>query len=40
MAGYRVKYTHATKLVNDIVEAADELVLSEPSPDAAAPTCS
>ncbi len=29
MAGYRVKYTHATKLVNELVEAADELVLSK-----------
>ena len=29
MAGYRVKYTLATKLVNELVEAADELVLSK-----------
>lgn len=29
MAGYRVKYTHATKLVNELVEAADELMLSK-----------
>lgn len=29
MAGYRVKYTLATKLANELVEAADELVLSK-----------
>ena len=29
MAGYRVKYTLATKLVNELVEAADEMVLSK-----------
>jgi len=29
MAGYRVKYTLATKLVNELVEAADEKVLSK-----------
>ena len=28
-AGYRVKYTLATKLVNELVEAADEMVLSK-----------
>jgi len=29
MAGYRVKYTLATKLANELVEAADELVLTK-----------
>jgi len=29
MVGYRVKYTLATKLVNELVEAADEMVLSK-----------
>jgi len=29
MAGYRVKYTLATRLVNELVEAADEMVLSK-----------
>jgi len=29
MAGHRVKYTLATKLVNELVEAADEMVLSK-----------
>jgi DNA replication protein DnaC len=29
MAGYRVKYTLATKLVNELVEAADDLQLSK-----------
>ncbi|WP_433017893.1 ATP-binding protein [Kribbella sp. CA-294648] len=29
MAGYRVKYTLAAKLVNELVEAADDLVLSK-----------
>jgi len=29
MAGYQVKYTLATKLVNELVEAADEMVLSK-----------
>jgi DNA replication protein DnaC len=29
MAGYRVKYTLATKLVNELVEAADEKILSK-----------
>lgn len=29
MAGFRVKYTLATKLVNELVEAADEMVLSK-----------
>lgn len=29
MAGYRVKYTLATKLANELVEAADEMVLSK-----------
>jgi DNA-binding Lrp family transcriptional regulator len=29
MAGYRVKYTLASKLVNELVEAADEMVLSK-----------
>lgn len=29
MAGYRVKYTLATKLVNELVEAADEMVSSK-----------
>ena len=29
MAGYRVKYMLATKLVNELVEAADELILSK-----------
>lgn len=29
MAGYRVKYTLATKLVNELVEAADEKVLTK-----------
>ncbi|QZY51322.1 IS21-like element helper ATPase IstB [Leucobacter tenebrionis] len=29
MAGYRVKYTLATKLANELVEAPDELVLSK-----------
>lgn len=28
-AGYRVKYTLATKLVNELVEAADEMILSK-----------
>jgi DNA replication protein DnaC len=29
MAGYRVKYTLATKLVNELVEAADEMILTK-----------
>ncbi len=29
IAGYRVKYTQVTKLVNELVEAADEMVLSK-----------
>jgi hypothetical protein len=29
MAGYRVKYTLATRLVNELVEAADEMILSK-----------
>jgi DNA replication protein DnaC len=29
MAGYRVKYTLATKLVNELVEAADDLILAK-----------
>lgn len=29
MAGYRVKYTLATKLANELAEAADELILSK-----------
>ncbi len=29
MAGYRVKYTLAPKLANDLVEAADEMMLSK-----------
>ncbi|KRE61964.1 IS21-like element helper ATPase IstB [Nostocoides sp. Soil756] len=29
MAGYRVKYALATKLVNELVEAADEMILSK-----------
>jgi DNA replication protein DnaC len=29
MAGFRVKYTLATKLVNELVEAADDLVLTK-----------
>lgn len=29
MAGYRVKYTLATKLVNELTEAADEMVLTK-----------
>lgn len=29
MAGYRVRYTLATKLVNELVEAADEKVLTK-----------
>lgn len=29
MAGYRVKYTLAPKLANDLVEAADEMTLSK-----------
>ncbi|WP_029138070.1 IS21-like element helper ATPase IstB [Nakamurella lactea] len=29
MAGYRVKYTLATKLANELVEAADDMVLSK-----------
>ena len=29
MAGYRVKYTLATKLVNELVEAADEMTLTK-----------
>lgn len=29
MAGYRVKYTLATKLANELVEAADEKTLSK-----------
>jgi hypothetical protein len=32
MKGYRVRYTLATKLVNELVEAADEKQLTRPSP--------
>jgi DNA replication protein DnaC len=29
MAGFRVKYTLATKLVNELVEAADDMMLTK-----------
>ena len=29
MAGFRVRYTLATKLVNELVEAADDMVLTK-----------
>jgi DNA replication protein DnaC len=29
MAGFRVRYTLATKLVNELVEAADEKILTQ-----------
>ncbi len=29
MAGYRVKYTLASKLANELVEAADEMILAK-----------
>jgi len=29
MAGYRVKYTLATRLFNELVEAAEEMILSK-----------
>jgi len=29
MAGHRVKYTLATKLANELVEAADDMILSK-----------
>ncbi|MFI7439399.1 ATP-binding protein [Nonomuraea indica] len=32
MAGFKVKYTLAAKLVNELAEAADEKVLARPSP--------
>lgn len=32
MAGYRVKYTLATKLANEPVEAADEMILAKTIP--------
>jgi hypothetical protein len=32
MAGFRVRYTLATKLVNELVEAADEKILTKTSP--------
>jgi hypothetical protein len=40
MKGYRVRYTLATKLVNKLVEAADEKQLNSPSPATAAPVFS
>jgi DNA replication protein DnaC len=39
MAGFRVRYVLAAKLVNELVEAADEKVLNKPSPATAASTC-
>lgn len=38
MKGYRVRYTLATKLVNELVEAADERVLKKRSPATAVST--
>lgn len=35
-AGHRVRYTLASKLVNELVEAADDKQLSRPSPATAA----
>lgn len=41
MAGYRVKYTLATKLGNELVEAADDKILFQrPSPATGASICS
>ncbi|CAM4365952.1 IstB-like ATP-binding domain-containing protein [Nocardia ninae] len=40
MKGYRVKYTLATKLVNELVEAADDKVLTKTTPATDASTCS
>lgn len=40
MHEYRVKYVLATKLVNELVEAADEKLLARPSPATAASTFS
>lgn len=39
MAGYRVRYTTAASLVNELVEAADDKQLGKPSPATAASTC-
>jgi DNA replication protein DnaC len=40
MAGYRVRYTLAAKLANELVEAADDSSSPRPSPATAASTCS
>ena len=39
MAGYRVKYTLATQLANELVEAADEMTLAKTIAATAASTC-